>query len=218
MRDNVGQADSATMIREAQFWKEDVADDRDQLARIAQQRAHGRKTMVTIEKCVFVSFYAIRKLMECGHLPESAGGWSIPVRSYPPKEIAEGDDHTPLHLLYDLDSGTDRRVDLACLCDRFIHSRIFNIQMSPSAEIQGFFVASFSKRDHAPATPCLYIELATMLTTFTKIIEGGAETGRPASPCPGRPPRTRPHRSISVGVEPVKLLDKSVKAHRLFNE
>ena len=50
----------ALMTREEIFWKEDIAADRDRLARIANQRGHERKTMVHIEKCVFVTFYAIR--------------------------------------------------------------------------------------------------------------------------------------------------------------
>lgn len=180
------------MIREAHFWKEDIAADRDRLARIAKQRAHGRKTMVAIEKCVFVTFYAIRKLMECGHLPQSARGWSIPVRSYPPKERSKHDIDAPLHQLINLDTGTDRRIDLACLCDRVIHSRVFVIQLSPKAEIQGFFVGSHPKRDSAPETPCLYIDIGTVLTTFTKVVESRAEPIEPIGTengCPSAPLR-----------------------------
>lgn len=155
------------MIRQATYWKKDILANRDALARIAKQRMYGRETMVSIEKAVFITFYAIRKLLENGHFPEALGSYSVPVDESPRR--VNGGDATdgPWDRLYDHDHSIATRLTLKKPCHQFVHSAVFVLHMSHPMQLRGFFFAS----DTTKPKKCYYISLEDMLDCFTRVAE-----------------------------------------------
>jgi len=167
------------MLHEAEFWREEISSNRASLAKIAKQQMHGRKTKVTIEKNVFLTFYAIRKLIENGHLPPETAEHQISVRTHLRRPDVPWSHGLSLDRLYDTDRSSVQQSSVRYVMNQFIHSAVFVIQLRRPMEIIGFHVASDRERDRQ----CLYVSLAEVLDIFDL-------AGSPASQATGGPTTT----------------------------
>lgn len=71
------------MIWESSFWKDDLVKVAGKLVKRTIQKRWPERSLASLEKDVFVSFYAIRKLIESKKISDGLLSLKIPVIGYP---------------------------------------------------------------------------------------------------------------------------------------
>ena len=131
------------MIRDADLWKDDLVATREALAKIARQRMHARRTHVAIERALFLGFYAVRKLFLDGHLSPPLAENPVSVTRFSFRGVDFGRQNQ--HLLdrwYEMDNPVPATLSLRRICNQFVHSFVFIIQLEQDSTISGFYVVS----------------------------------------------------------------------------
>ena len=130
------------MIWESHCWKKALLKDREYLARFRISDATREDTLAGIEKRIFVSFYAIRKLMDAEKLSTSNVHSQWPIIWYPNLSQIDILNWDKIAEKYDLDSGHREARKLRWLCNQVIHSFVFIIDFAENGMIGGIFISS----------------------------------------------------------------------------
>ncbi|HGS4780209.1 hypothetical protein [Vibrio fujianensis] len=117
----------------------------------------------SVEKSIFLGFYAIRKLKESGLLPNNVISLNWKVITYPksdkPRQNKFIDD-------YQLFSGGSKQLSLEVLCNQFIHSKHFSPFVPDGDFCLGFFFAS----DRESKKELYYIQLVSVINVFLSVV------------------------------------------------
>ena len=132
------------MIWESHYWKEDLLRRAKDLVRRKDQRKWFDSSFANLEQNLMIGFYSVRKLIEARKISDSSVDKKIAVTKYPAKKSQ------PIHLLnwhdidehFDLENGSVTTVDIFYLCNQFVHSYVFIIELNENSRLEGFFVAS----------------------------------------------------------------------------
>ncbi len=135
------------MIWESCHWKEALLKDRAYLSRFRIRRATRENTLAGVEKRIFISFYAIRKLMDAEKLSTSNPDSRWPVVWYPNVARVDTMNWHRIDEKYDLNSKHHEFRTLVWLCNQVIHSYVFILTFAESGIIDGVFVASDRQRN-----------------------------------------------------------------------
>jgi hypothetical protein len=184
------------MIRESAPWKAELLRDADLVERWAAKTAVTERRSALLERKLFVSAYAIRRLHEAVKISSRFRDIALPVTRFPPTgsatnrwDIFDFDDK------YDTDNGQAERMPVFRFLNLLIHSLIFVEELNDREQVEGFLVTS----DNASEKGLYHIELTTFVglmrdvgrdypTTFVRRRVGDgwwAWTGN------GEPPSTR---------------------------
>jgi len=155
------------MIWDSNPWKHDLIKGADFLHRLTvQQKPLTERQRVSIERRLFLGFYAIRKLLEAHKLTDGCSNQELRVKVYPPtgKPIThfnwhKSDEH------FEFDSPSSGAWALEKLCHQFVHSYIFHIVEGESGVLTGFFIAS----DRQRAKGLIDIEASTVISVFRSV-------------------------------------------------
>ncbi len=152
------------MISESRYWKIPLLRTATWLERLLVKEETSEKSLVRIEREVFVGFYTIRKLIPTFKLSNSTKQVKIALQSFP---IIKGQtvDYFNKHNideLFEIDASTHEQRDLEFVCNQFIHSYVFNVVLNEDGGIKGFFVASDSMRH----SKVYFAPLGQILTVF----------------------------------------------------
>ena len=117
----------------------------------------------SVEKSIFLGFYAIRKLKESGLLPNSVISLSWKITTYPkadkPKQNKFIND-------YQLFSGGSKQLSLEVLCNQFVHSNHFSPFLPDGHVCVGFFFAS----DRESKKELYYLQLVSVINVFLSVV------------------------------------------------
>lgn len=136
------------MIHESRYWKTPLLRAATWLERLRVEEETSERSLVRVEREVFVGFYAIRKLISTFKISKSTKQlkfdiqWSPSIRG---KSIDYFNKHE-IDELFDLDTVTFEQRDLEFLCNQVVHSYIFVICLSEDGSVKGFFLASDTMR------------------------------------------------------------------------
>ena len=153
------------MIWESHCWKEALLKDRDYLARFRISDSTREDTLAGIEKRIFISFYAIRKLMDAEKLSTSNVDSQWPIVWYPNVsriDILNWDNITEK---YNLDSKHCEVRKLRWLCNQVIHSFVFIIDFAENGMIGGIFISS----DREKNKRVFFVERRTLMDVLKLI-------------------------------------------------
>lgn len=138
------------MIHESWPWKEQLLADADLIERWAAKKSATMRRSILIEKKLFLSAYAMRKLFEAEKLSSKFDTRNIVVERY---ELIPGQKLTwrmvhDFHEVFDLSKSTTRPMSVWTLIDTIIHSKVFMEchQDEDDLRLIGFYVTS-DKRD-----------------------------------------------------------------------
>ena len=137
------------MIWESSYWKDDLLKSAELLSKKEKQVVWPDRSLANIEKNLFFSFYAIRKLMESKTLSTSIDKVKIKAASYPIR------DKKKVHLYnrrraYEIyDFSKKRREDLSVrfICNQVIHSYVFNLCFTPKNWLRSILICSDKERN-----------------------------------------------------------------------
>ncbi|MEM9395844.1 MAG: hypothetical protein AAF991_00085, partial [Pseudomonadota bacterium] len=134
------------MISESRYWKEPLLEAADWLESVRLRERTKEETLVRIEREVFVSFYAIRKLFETLKVSDKTKEMTINIEWHPNVDPVNHLNSIHLDRLYDFGKTSTETRKALFLCHQFVHSFIF----SPFEEygvLGGFFVTSDQTKD-----------------------------------------------------------------------
>jgi hypothetical protein len=195
------------VIWESKPWKDDLLANARLLKRLQPKRRSARWEY-EIERVVFISVYAMRKLWEAGKHSSAWQNRLSPCSLHKPKgKHVDRLNWHRLGELYHLENSENVSLTAIELCNRLIHSFVFVVVSGPRRTIDGFFFTSDQTRHRG----LWFIEFSEILALLT-------ETGRdyPSSGHMVRDPRTNDWVQWSGHGDPPNEWTKAVEnLHRL---
>lgn len=137
------------MIYESHPWKTRLGKDAEMIERWAAKPAITARRSFIVEQKVFLSAYAIRRLLDAPKLSTTFHERSVRCRLFSALEgrkVTTANWHD-YHELYEFNDPVARSINLRDLLDIIIHSLVFAEILNEDGTIQGFIVTSHRKRD-----------------------------------------------------------------------
>ncbi len=137
------------MIWESCYWKDDLLKSVKWLKeKVISRRRPSEKLLVEFEKCMFITAYQVRKLIEAKKLSNSLVDSSLPITEYGNiKKVTLMNWHR-LDELYDFDAPKTDNISIKNVCNLLIHSYVFVAeQQCLTAPIKGVFFNSDRTRN-----------------------------------------------------------------------
>lgn len=154
------------MIFESKYWKGDILKAAKRLKNSSTQLDWSEKNFVRIEKDIFVSFYAIRKLIDCQKISDEISISLVSVISY--KSLGKPTTRMnwyEFEELYDLKNGKKEKINLRTLCNQIIHSYIFFPSFNRKKIFNGIYITSDNNRNRK----LFKVRIAEIISIFEKV-------------------------------------------------
>jgi hypothetical protein len=154
------------MIRESGPWKAELRRDAELIERWAAKTVVSERRSALLERKLFVSAYALRRLNEAARISSRFREVTLPVTRFPPTgasvdqwNIFHFDEH------YDMDHGSVEQMPMFGLLNLLIHSLIFEEFLNDAEQIVGFAVTS----DNASEKGLYYVELKAFISIMREV-------------------------------------------------
>ena len=135
------------MIWESHYWKVPLLQDRKYLSRFRITGRTREDTLVSVEKRLFIAFYAIRKLIEADKLTTAYLSRQFEVLWHPNVSRVDKMNWHKIDEKYDLSMVKREMRDLKWLANQIIHSFVFIPLYRESGLFDGVYVASDRERN-----------------------------------------------------------------------
>ncbi len=155
------------MISVSRYWKTPLLRAATWLQRLRVEEETSEKSLMRVEREIFIGFYAIRKLISTFKLSISTKQISVTLESFPAiqGEIVDYFNRHNFEELFDLDSVTQEQHDLEFLCNQVIHSYVFIIGLTEDGIIEGFYLTSDKMRHKK----LYFVPLAQVISVFRAV-------------------------------------------------
>lgn len=155
------------MIYESYPWKCDIATRAARLRRRKQQKRWPEASFAAVERDIFLSAYAVRKLIESNKISDEVQYSTIRAGAYQSRHIAvDFMNRHDLDSLYDLSVPSEKtEVSLLDFCNQIIHSFVFCLAFDDNRAFDGLFVAS----DRDKEQRLLHFEIDTVMDALERI-------------------------------------------------
>lgn len=146
-----------------QYWLNELEQSAVFIEKLYRSQEWNEELAFSVEKAVFLGFYAIRKLNESGLLPIKVISLNWKLTAYPkaykePQEKFIND--------YHLFEGYSKQLNLKRLCNQFVHSTHFYPFVPDGSFCVGFFFAS----DRESKKELYYIQLVNVINIFLSVV------------------------------------------------
>ncbi len=128
------------MIWESSHWKEPLLKSATWLRRVRFSENTSERTIVKIEKEIFIGFYSIRKLLETVKVTDSTKRKKYELEWNPNIEKPNHLNWHKIDRLYNLSQRNTENRDIGFICNLFIHSYVFIL--SGEDKLDGIYVTS----------------------------------------------------------------------------
>lgn len=131
------------MIWESSPWKQYLARSAANLRRRKRQKRWTAASLAALEREVFFSAYAVRKLLEAGKISDEAEARPLRAAKHLPSgRTVDFLNWDKLDELYLLSARTEIDLPLREFCNQIIHSFVFTPTITDRGGLGGFFVTS----------------------------------------------------------------------------
>ncbi len=137
-------AKDRSMIWDSCYWKDDLLKSKKWLKeKIVSRRRPSEKRMVEFEKCIFITAYQVRKLIEAKKVSNSLVDSTLPITKYGNVKNVTLMNWHRLDELNNLKAPETDNISIKDVCNQLIHSYVFVAeQPSFTAPIKGVFFSS----------------------------------------------------------------------------
>ena len=145
------------------YWLAELEQSATSLEKLYRSNDWNDELEFSVEKSIFLGFYAIRKLKESGLLPNNVISLNWKITAYPkvdkPKQNKFIND-------YQLFAGSSKQLNLEALCNQFIHSNHFSPFVPDNHVCVGFFFVS----DRESKKEMYYLQLVSVINVFLSVV------------------------------------------------
>ena len=153
------------MIQESRYWKEPLVRAANWLQKLRLEEPTIERSLVRVERELFVGFYSIRKLLDTFKVSRETRELKFELEWAPNIGRVDYMNWHRLEELYDLERIQTESRDLQFLCNQFVHSYVFSTAETEDGALAGVFVAS----DRARHDRLYYVSLENVLTAFRTV-------------------------------------------------
>ena len=153
------------MITDSSFWKDDLMDRSEFIARKMVQSRWLAISSARLEQSVMIGFYSIRKLLEADKLSYSLSESTVDALSWPSR--GKPVDHTNWHRiddLYELGLPSSEDLTIRFVANQIIHSFVFTPIFSLAGPPEGIAFSS----DREKEKRLYYLELVQIRDLFER--------------------------------------------------
>ena len=156
------------LIWESGPWKRYLARCVNGLRRRRQQRRWTEASCAAIERDIFLSAYAVRKLLDAGKVSDEVESGPLRAVAHPPRGCtADVMNWHRIDDLYDLSTHTEVDLSLRDFCNQVVHSFVFSLSIAASGGLAGFFVASDREKERR----LLYFSIDTVADALLRVAD-----------------------------------------------
>jgi len=153
------------MIFETYYWRLELGRLALRLRRHMKQRRWLTSSDASVEKCIMLGFYSIRKLLEAFQPPPNMN-FQSKVTAFPRnKEKLSLICYPEVTEAFELDKPKIETIALKDLCNQIIHSYFFSVWLGPNHELRGVFFSS----DYYKDKKIYRMEILAIAALFEKI-------------------------------------------------
>jgi hypothetical protein len=153
------------MIQESGHWKAPLLRSANWLERLCIEEHTAERSLVRVERELFVGFYAIRKLLGTFKLSPSTRVMKFPLLWSPCIKIVDYTNAHRIEELFDLEINNTEERDLEFLCNQFIHSYVFPPVEGEEGSLAGVYISS----DKAKNDKVYFINITHILSAFRTV-------------------------------------------------
>ena len=153
------------MIQESSYWKIPLLRAATWLERVRLTGESAERSLVRVERELFVGFYAIRKLLETFTVSLETKSLQFQLQWSPCIKLVDHQNAHRVDELFDLDQVQSEQRDLEFVCNQFIHSFVFVAAQNEDGSLAGFFISS----DRSRHQKVYLVELSQVLLAFRTV-------------------------------------------------
>lgn len=150
------------MIHESSHWKQPLLRAANWLERLRIDKKNEERSLVRVERELFVGFYGIRKLLDTFKVSHSTRVKTFSLAWSPSVASTDYLNCHRIEELFDLSVQRVEQRDLTFVCNQFIHSYIFASAQSESGSLSGVYVSS----DKAKNDKVYFVGIDQILDAF----------------------------------------------------
>lgn len=174
------------MIWDSRPWKRNLARCVDTLRRRKQQRRWTEASCIAVERDIFLSAYAVRKLLEAGKISDEVESDSLRAVAHLPRgRTVDVMNWNRIDELYDLSTHTEVNLSLRDFCNQVVHSFVFVLSFAAPGGLEGFFVASDREKERR----LLHFPIDAVTDALFRVADDDIVTGRVLRDAVAKPAR-----------------------------
>jgi hypothetical protein len=190
------------VIWESGPWKRYLARCADALRRRKEQRRWLQASYAAAERDIFLSAYAVRKLLDAGDISDEVESQSLRAAAYPPRgRTVDVMNSYRIQELYDLSAQSEVALTLRDFCNQVVHSFVFSLGITPSGGLEGFFLASDREKERR----LLYFHIDNVLDALLRVADDDIVTMEISRDGVGMPAKiTKKSNRLGPGARPLR--------------
>lgn len=154
------------MIQESRYWKMPLLRAATWLERVRlSDDDSAERSLVRIERELFMGFYGIRKLLETFTVSLETKSLQFQLQWSPCVKLVDHQNAHRIDELFDLAQSQTEHRDLGFLCNQFIHSFVFVVAQNEDGSFAGAFISS----DRSRHQKVYFVEVAQILLAFRTV-------------------------------------------------
>jgi hypothetical protein len=153
------------MIHESRYWKEPLVRAANWLQKLRLEEATAERSLVRVERELFLGFYSIRKLLDTFKVSRTIRKMTFELQWAPNIGRVDYMNWHRLEELYDFGERGSETRGLSFLCNQFIHSYVFSTAETEHGALSGVFVAS----DRTRHEKLYFVSLDNVLAAFRAV-------------------------------------------------
>jgi len=135
------------MIWESQYWKGPLLAIAKRLRRFKSTQRLTDRSLVQIERDVFLGFYSVRKLFDTHKITDATKARSVLITCHPNTRPVNWRNSHQIDRCYDLTTSRHDSRTIRFICNMFIHSFVFAPIVGEHGGLDGLFFTSDREKD-----------------------------------------------------------------------
>jgi hypothetical protein len=155
------------MIAESEYWKKPLLAAGKRLRRFKSAQRLSNRSLVQIERDVFLRFYSIRKLFDTLKVTDAIKAAEVRISSHANVKPATWRNRDDIASCYDLGAAVQEARPIRFICNKFIHSFVFVPRVGERGGLDGLYFTSDQEKDRK----LFLIDIDSVIEIFERVGE-----------------------------------------------
>jgi len=150
------------MVLDSYPWKKSLLSTATWLDKVRLDERNWSRSLVRVEKELFLGFYAIRKLLDTFSVTDKTKAKTFELKWSPRIRTVDYLNWHRIDKNFDLKTTRTETRDIRFLCNQFVHSYVFVIKIGSKGRLSGVYISS----DKARHAKLYFVGIRQMLLAF----------------------------------------------------